>query len=98
MKKACELGKCPGGCGDEVVVTCTGSLLGTFKGGVHCRFGSAHATACVYEEESGTLTCTPPKVCKAVFPQCSLDRRLPCTPPPPGPQFALKMLLDTINM
>ena len=61
MKKSCELGKCPGGCDDEVVVTCTGNTLGAAKQGVQCRFGSALATACVFEEESGTFTCTPPK-------------------------------------
>ena len=62
MKKTCALGRCPTGCGDEVVVTCTGNALSAATGGVHCRFGPARTSACVYEEESGTLTCCPPKV------------------------------------
>ncbi len=62
MRKTCALGKCPAGCGDEVVVTCTGNTLSAATGGVQCRFGSARAAACIYEEESGTLTCCPPKV------------------------------------
>ena len=90
MARICELGRCPSGCGNaDVVVTCTGSKLGALKTGVHCRFGSTSSTACIYEEESGTLCCSPPKVFFFSLKAPTILQTSPENKPPPSPHHAL---------
>ena len=90
MAKTCDLGKCPGSCRDaEIVVTCTGNKLGAMRGGVHCRFGSLAAAACVYEEESGTLCCSPPKVGILGFNSTQHATAGETSDPPPPPSKLL---------